>query len=90
MIFKQIYLAYRWNPNRYKHSGQGRPRSNGNEGVLYTPQIFRTGASPSDVILYHIQNSPFLEGGIIPLCREYSQYIISLADRAWQSLYKRI
>ena len=28
----------------------GRPKSNDNEGVLYNPQIFRTGASLSDPV----------------------------------------
>ena len=29
---------------------QSGPGSNGNEDILHTPQIFRTGASPSDVV----------------------------------------
>ena len=30
--------------------GQSEPGSNGNEGVIHTPQTFRTGASPPDAI----------------------------------------
>ena len=40
--FKQIYLTHKWYP-----SGAN---SWGNEGVLHTPQNFRTGASPSDAV----------------------------------------
>ena len=32
------------------NSGQKRCGSNGNEGVLHTPQICRTGASPSNTV----------------------------------------
>ena len=37
--------------------GESGPRSNGNEGVLYSPQSLRTVASPSDVVSRHIQSS---------------------------------
>ena len=30
--------------------GQSGPESNGNEEVLHTPQISKTGASPSDTV----------------------------------------
>ena len=39
MIFKQISLKPRCDPNRYYLSG---PRSNGNEGVLHTHWISKT------------------------------------------------
>ena len=29
------------------------------KGGLHTPQIFRSGASPSDAVQYHNQESPF-------------------------------
>ena len=35
---KQFYLTHRWDHNRYYHSGQSGPESNGNEGVLHIPQ----------------------------------------------------
>ena len=39
--------------------GQSWLGSNGNEGVLHTPQIFRTGASPIDTIQFYIQDTLF-------------------------------
>ena len=40
--------------------GQSGRKSNGNEGVLHTPQISRTVASLSAALQCHIQNTPFL------------------------------
>ena len=38
MIFKKIYLTYRWIHNRYYTTlGQNRPGSNDNEGVAQHP-----------------------------------------------------
>ena len=39
--------------------GQSRPGINSDEKVLHTPQIFRTGASPSDTVRYHTKDIPF-------------------------------
>ena len=39
------HLTHRWNPNGYN---QSEPVSNGNEGVLHTPQISRAEVSESD------------------------------------------
>ena len=36
---------------------QNGPGCNGNDGVLHTPQISRTGASPSDSIRCHTQET---------------------------------
>ena len=36
---------------------QGGPGSNGNEGILLTSQSSRTGASPPDPVLHHIQDT---------------------------------
>ena len=58
---------------------QSGPRNNGNEGVLHTPKISRNGALPSDTVLCHSQDTPFEEMGVLPLCREVSQHILSLA-----------
>ena len=40
-------------------AGQSGPGSKGNEGVFHTFQILKSGASPSDAVLYHTQNTPF-------------------------------
>ena len=49
MIFKLIYLTYRWDSNRYYHSVSG-SGSNGNEGVLHSLPSSRAGTLPSDVV----------------------------------------
>ena len=33
-MVKQFHLTNRWNTDRYHHSGQSGPGSNGNEGIL--------------------------------------------------------
>ena len=48
---------------------QSGPGSNGNEVVLYIPQIFRTSASSSNAVLCHTQNISFL-GGVFTSLRE--------------------
>ena len=48
------------------------PGSNDNEKILHTSQIFRTWASPSDVVQYHTLDTPFW--GI--LSKRYSQCIL--------------
>ena len=45
------------------------PGSNGNEGLLHTPKGFKIGASPSDAINCHTQDTHFGRG--------YSQHILS-------------
>ena len=46
-------------------------------------QSFRTGDSTSDILYCHTQNAPFFWWRwVLPLYTRYSQYIISLADRA--------
>ena len=40
-------------------AGQKRLGSNDNEGLLYTPHIFRTGTSPSNAVLCYAGNSLF-------------------------------
>ena len=60
MICKHINSTHRWDPNRYYHFGQSEPGSDGNEGVLNTPQISRTGASPSDPVEYPTKDITFL------------------------------
>ena len=42
---------------------QSEPRSNANFGLLHTPSIFRTEASPSDIIYCHTQDIYFLGWG---------------------------
>ena len=46
-----FYLTHRWESNRYYHSGQSGPGSNGDEGVLHIPQTSKTGTSPSDSLM---------------------------------------
>ena len=53
---------------------QWRPESNGNEGVLHTPQITRTEASTSDTVYFHTLHF-FFWGGVLPSCKEYSKRI---------------
>ena len=45
MIFQQIYLT-----QGITTLDQNEPESNGNEEVLYSSQISRTGTSPSDTV----------------------------------------
>ena len=45
--------------------GLGEPGSNGNEGVLHIPQIYKAGASQSDGLMSYPGHS--LAGGITPL-----------------------
>ena len=44
MIFKQIYLTH------CTTLSQSGPESNGNEDILFTPQISRTEDSPSNAV----------------------------------------
>ena len=49
--------------------GQSGPGSNGNEGILYIPQISSiTGVSPSNCLVSYTGHS--LEGWFLPLCRD--------------------
>ena len=50
MISKHIYLIHRWDPNRHNHFVRVELGVNGNEVVLYNPQISKSGASPSDAV----------------------------------------
>ena len=51
MICKQIYLTHKWDLNKYTTTqAQGGSRSNGYEGLLYTPQSSRTGVPPPDAV----------------------------------------
>ena len=47
--FKQIYLAYRWEPTDTT-SGQSGSGSNGIEGVFYPPLISVIGISTSEAV----------------------------------------
>ena len=49
IIFKQIRLVHGILKDTTT-PGQSEPESNGNEGVLYTLQVSRTGASPLDAV----------------------------------------
>ena len=49
LILKLIFLNHRWDPNSYCHPDQRGPGRNG-KYVIRTPQGFRTGASPPDIV----------------------------------------
>ena len=61
---------------------QSEPGSNGNEGVLYIPQSSRTGASPSDVVYCHIQNTCWGVVGSYSSVEIQSAYSIAPANWA--------
>ena len=61
-FLKQIYLTLTVNTT----PGQSRPRNNPNEAVLHTSKNSRTEASPSDLVLYHTQDTPLQ--WIMPAC----------------------
>ena len=49
------------------------PGSNGNKGIFYTPQCFRTLTTPSGAVYYHTQDTP-LGWGLTPLQRMLLAY----------------
>ena len=53
--------------------GQSGPGSNGNEGVLYIPQISRAGALSSDGLMSYLGYSSE-EGGLTPFLEMQSLY----------------
>ena len=69
MIFKQIYCSIDGILTGTTTSGQNGPKNNGNEGVLYIHQSFRTGVSPSEGLVSYPGHSSW-EGDILPLCRD--------------------
>ena len=59
----------------------GVERSNVNEGVLYTPQIFKNVATQSDPVLCRIENTSFsMREEVLHLCKWYSRHILSPGD----------
>ena len=48
--------------------------------IIYLYQTSRTGASPPNAILCHMQNTSF--GGVLPFDRGWTWHILSLASRA--------
>ena len=59
VIFKQIYLAHRWGPNRYTTPSVNGLGGKGNEGVFHSAQISKLGAFLTNAVYYHTQESPF-------------------------------
>ena len=57
---------------------QSGPGSNGNEEVLYTPQISKIGTSPSAAALVIPKTSLFR--CVLPPCRGYIQHILRLTN----------
>ena len=41
--------------------------SNSNKGVLHMPHSYRTGASPSDAVEYHTQDTPYRRKGVLQI-----------------------
>ena len=64
---------------------QSGPATNVNEGIVYTFQNLKHTLMGSCVI--H-RTPPFLERGVLPLCRGYSQHIVSPANRVTADKYK--
>ena len=62
-MIEQIYMTPRLDPNS-SQSGSG---SNDNEGLLNITQSSRTGASLSDEVLCHIQDTCL--GAVLPFSR---------------------
>ena len=56
-MIEQFYLNQEWNLNRQYHSRPSGHGSNSNEGVLHILQSTRTGASPSNIVKCHIQDT---------------------------------
>ena len=56
------------------------PAINGTGKVLPIPQSFRTGTSPPDTVSVTPSIS-LLGEGFLPYCREYSQHILSPANK---------
>ena len=50
MILNSSIWPEKMGPNKYYHSDQSGPGSNGNEGAFHIPQCSKTGASPSDTV----------------------------------------
>ena len=88
IIWEQIYLYDEWwSQISITSPGQNRPRSNGNEGVLYTLQSCRTVASLSGIVYCHTQDIHlFLKWGILYPSMEYVHHILSPAD--WMNQLK--
>ena len=83
MIFKPIYLTHRWDP--YRYSEQSGPDNNGNEEILYTPQIWSRHQMQFSVIF----RAPIISvcvcvcvyGGVLGSQQGVGQRILSPADR---------
>ena len=83
LIFKQIYVTHRWNPNNTTTANQSGSVSNGNKDVLHTSQIFKIGAHSQMQfsVVVQISSIPFW-GRLLFIYSGYSQHIVSSTDRA--------
>ena len=75
---KQFYFIDRA-PTGVTTPGQSGPGSNGNEGVLHIPQIFKAEASPSDCFMSYPRQ---LLGGFYPSTEMQSVYSTAPVDWA--------
>ena len=83
-MIEQVYLIYRWNPNRFYPSGHSRAASNDNEDILHIPQSSWNGASLSDGFVSYPGH--FLRVGVLPICRDAVGIFYSLRWLAWEVL----
>ena len=65
-----LFLSICYTCMIYIYMDMSRPESNGNEGVLYTPLLSKTGAHYQ--MLFSVTNEILLFLGVLPFCRGYS------------------
>ena len=95
IFFAHSLIEYKYFSNRFIWSivgtrtgttnpDQSGPVSKGNEGVLYTLKISKTGALPSETVWYQTQDIYiFLVGDkVLFFCRKYSQHYFDEASRS--------
>ena len=54
-MIEQFYLTHKW-----KLIGTMKPDQSGNEGVIYIPQISKTGVPTSDAVLCHFLDNSLM------------------------------
>ena len=91
VFFWRFFLAYspmenKWFLNRSTWPIDGNltvtstpGKSNGNERLLHTPQITKTGVLPSDAVWYHTQDTSVFGGGVSYLLQQGIQSTYSKA-----------
>ena len=77
IIFKQTYLTHRWGSNSYYHSGLEWTGCNGNVEILPRSSELE----PHHEMQFSVMPKTPILVWVSPLCRGYSQCILSPADR---------